>query len=310
VTLVLVAIAVVMLALPRAARRLGRRMVPADWARITAGLLVVGFVALEVALVLLSLPTLLQAVGVPGLANACRRMLGELAPGGVSVGWSAAILALVLPALALDGLRRSRNAARQMRVEAWLGVHEDRGGAEVVVLPTRHLLAYSVAGDPPQIVISRGLVKAIPREEVDAIVRHERAHLRHGHARYLRLASALERAVPFCCPSTRALRVALERWADEDAAGESATKRATVRRALFRMTGALDDSAVAAFTSAGMLVERAAALERPPVAPARLRRVTAYGTVLAFIGALVIGVAAWAAEANMMLGMARFCPMS
>ncbi len=309
-TLVLLAIAVVMLALPRAGRRLGKRMVPADWARLTAGPLVVGFVALEVALMLLSIPTLLRAVGVPGLANACRRMLGELAPGGVSVGWSAAILALLLPALALDGLRRSRSAGQQMRVEPWLGLHEDRNGVEVVVLPTHHLLAYSVAGAPAQIVISQGLVRTLPGEEFDAILRHERAHLLHSHAKFLMLASALERALPFSRPSTRVLRVALERWADEDAAGASATRRATVRRALFRMTGAHTASSVAAFTSAGMILERAAALERPPVTPARFRRVMAYGLLLALVGTLVIGIAAWATEANMMLGMSRFCPMS
>lgn len=309
-TLVLLAIASVMLALPRAARGVGSRILPADWARVTAGFLLVGFVALEISLVLLATPTLLRAVGVEGLANACRRMLGELAPGGVSVGWSAAILAVVLPVLGVNGLHRSRRAQRQMYVEQWLGLHDRREDTELVVLPTRHSVAYSVPGVPPQIVISQGLVEALPADELDTVIRHEHAHLQHHHDAYLRLAAVLERALPFSYASTRVLRVALERWADEDAAGPNPANRATVRRALFRMTDVLEAPSVAAFSSADTIAERATALERPAVRPSRFCRATAYGALLTLVGMLVVGVAAWAAEVNMMLGMARFCPLS
>lgn len=309
-TLVLLGAAVVMLTLPAFGRLVGSRLDPAEWARLLAAMLLVGFAALELALVLLALPTVLAAAGVPELASACRRLLGELAPGGISVGWSAAVLAVVLPVRAAWGTRAARRVTGEMHVEEWFGRHEARDGVEVVVLPAPHVLAYSVHATPAQVVISDGLVDTLAPDELAAVLRHELAHLRHGHQRYLVLAAALEHAVPFATPSTRPLRAALERWADEHASGASPERRASLRAALLRVTDAMVGAPpVAAFTTAGTVLERAAALEQPRVASSCFRRVVAYLTIASLAATVVAALVVWIAEAHMMLAMAGFCPM-
>lgn len=307
-SVILLATAGTMLVLPAFGRWLGRRLDPWEWARLTAVMLTGGLVVLEVALVLLSIPTLVGAVGVQGLAAACRRVLGDLAPGGVSIGSSAAVVAVLLPALAVRGIRRARRVSREMHVEAWLGHHEATDGIDLVVLPTGRLLAYSVDEGPRQIVISDGLADALAPDELAGVIRHERAHLRHRHQRYLLLAAAVESALPFLHASTRSLRAALERWADEDAAGTNGRTRFAVHRALLRVTGVLVPArSVAAFTTCGTVVERAAALAGPRAASSSAHRLVAYAILALLSVAIGVAFAAWGAEANLILSTAGLC---
>ena len=109
---------------------------------------------------------------------------------------------------------RTRAAQRRCRIEPWLGRHEGCEGYELVVLPTTSPLALAVDGGTPQIVISEGLIDALSSDEVDAVLRHEAAHLANGHQHYLVAAAAVEHSfalLPFARRSTRALRVAAPR---------------------------------------------------------------------------------------------------
>ena len=91
---VLASVAVVLVAAPGFGARFGRRVHPADWTRWSIGSLIAGAVALEAALVLFALPTVLRALGAHALVAACARMTGSLMPGGPIVGWSAAATAM------------------------------------------------------------------------------------------------------------------------------------------------------------------------------------------------------------------------
>jgi hypothetical protein len=90
--------------------------------------------------------------------------------------------------------------------------------------------------------------------------------------------------------STDALRCALERWADEEAAAGARRGRESVRAALVRVIQATATPDVAAFVSLGTVVERLQALQAVPASgPSLLRRFVVY------LSALVLALLAVAA---------------
>jgi Zn-dependent protease with chaperone function len=300
-----------LLALPGAARRLGRQLLPAEWARLSAGLLLGGAAVVWVSAVLFAAPTVLRALGVPHLAEACERMLGPLTPGGAAVGWSALAVVVALPMFSAVGFVRGRREQRRCQIEPWLGQHERFGRHDLVTLPTDALLALSVAGCQSQIVVSRGLVAALSPSELAAVLRHEAAHLEHRHQRFLLLASALEHGfavVPFVRRSTRALRAALERWADEAAAGGECASRAVLRSALLGVTMAIVNPAVAAFAAAETVIERLDALDGDAGRPSALRHVAVYLPALAVSAAVLVALGVWAGNVQALLAMSGRCP--
>jgi Zn-dependent protease with chaperone function len=311
VALVLLLAGLGLLALPGAARRLGRQLVPAEWARLSAGLLLGGAAVVWLSAVLFAAPTVLRTLGVPHLAEACERMLGPLTPGGPAVGWTALAVVVALPVLSVVGFVRARREQRRFHIEPWLGQHERFGGHDVVTLPTDELLALSVDGCQSQIVVSRGLVAALSPSELAAVLRHEAAHLEHRHHRFLLLASALEHGfavVPFVGRSTRALRAALERWADEAAAGGECGSRAVLRNALLGVTMAIVNPAVAAFAAAETVIERLDALDGDAGRPSGLRRAAVYLPALAVSAAVLVAFGVWAGNVQALLAMSGRCP--
>lgn len=62
------------------------------------------------------------------------------------------------------------------------------------------------------------MMRMLSREELQVVFRHEHSHLRHGHHVYTVLGAFSAAVFPPLNPLHRSLRLALERWADEDAA--------------------------------------------------------------------------------------------
>lgn len=300
-----------LLALPGLMRRWSRSVAPSEWARLSAAAVLAGAVMLEVGVVLIAAPTVLRALGATAVASACERTLGPLLAGGPFIGWVAAAVATTIPVLAWVGVSRARLSQRTVRIEPDVGEHVARGRHELVVLPTDHLVAVSVDGHPPQIVVSSGLIDALPPEQLDAVLRHEAAHLDHGHQRYLVLATAVEHALaffPLARRSTATLRASLERWADEVASGAAGCSRGTVRSALLGVTAALvGPAAVAAFSPLESVGERVDALAEPPQRTSLTRRTALYvpGTVIAVVALLSVGF--WVSDVQTVVAMAGRC---
>jgi len=298
-----------LLVLPGLGRSVGRSLLPRVWARLSAASLVAGFVGMVLALVLLAAPTVLDSAGVPALAAACKRMAGTLSPGGPLVGWTSALAAIALSAAFGAALMRTRRVQLDARVEPWIGRHDHRTEYELVVLPCPEFVALSVP-DPPQVIISEGLVAALPFDQLEAVLDHEAAHLIHRHSRYLLLLAGLRGALGWLPPMNRsahALHVAVEQWADHDACRRASGGRQAVHAALVTVAhAAVAAPALTTFSAVDTLVERLEALQYPaPRARVLPRAVQAPAVALGTLAGL--SVAAWLSQAHMMLAMSGLC---
>ncbi len=307
----LAAITLALAAMPGLLRPLGRRLHPADWARSVAVSFTAALVLWELTLLFLAAPVVLRAAGAHELAAACARMVGRLVPGSRWVGWPASVGAVILPWIVLMGVRRARSAQRALAEIALVGRRTVLAGHEVVVVDDARALAVSVDAYGGVVVVSRALVEQLDPDELSAVVRHELAHLDHRHHRLLQLAAAAECAfgyLPGARSGVDSLRCAIERWADEDAAGDDSRVRGSTRRALVGVAiGGLSVDA-AAFGGLATVIERVTALDSPPPAPSGSRRFMtlapfAFGGLGAVFAAALIVAQLW-----FVMTMPLLCP--
>ena len=302
--LVLVVVGLGLLVLPGLARPIGRRIDPRRWAHLCVAALGASLVLVELGLLGFGVGALVASERT-GCSAHCGVMMAHLAPGGLAVGSAALLGAVVVAALATRAALRARRTQVRARVDPPVGHHKSLDPHELVVLPSSAPIALAVAGRPGQVLVSNGLLGALAPAEVAAVVGHERAHLEHAHHRYLVVAEAVEagfaRLGPVRC-SAGALRVALERWADEVAASSLPRGRDQVRTALLATTRLRIEvieavPALAGFSAADTVLERLAALERAPSAPSAGLRGLLYapGVCLGFVALVVAG--GWASRA-------------
>lgn len=169
-------------------------------------------------------------------------------------------------------------------------------------------VAYSVDHLGPQVVITQGLLDTLTPQQVDAVVAHEHAHLRLGHPRLLLAAAAARLGLRWWLPARRshaALRVAVERWADDEAAAEPA-RRQHLRAALVTLAAVDLGGAAAAFSLADATLERIEAMDQPPRAPLGLHALL-YAPGLAGGVVAVVSTGSWASQARLVLAMAGRC---
>jgi Zn-dependent protease with chaperone function len=135
-------------------------------------------------------------------------------------------LAAVTVRVAAVALRRSRALLDAHRLAAALPAHN----AELAVIADPVPCAYAVPGRPGRIVASVGLLRGLHPGERRAVFAHERSHLRHRHHAHHTTAQLAAAANPLLRALPTAVRLATERWADEDAAATA--PRDTVAQAL------------------------------------------------------------------------------
>lgn len=165
-------------------------------------------------------------------------------------------------ALAASTLSVFRHELHRPRMDAALD-----GNHELVVLPGDEPIAYAVPGRPGHIVVSVGMIRTLDIAERRVLLAHERAHLRLGHHRYLRVADLLTAAVPLLRPISERVRFATERWADEVAADvvgdRMLTARAITHAAL--ATSSAGSTPVLAMAALGVPARVDALLDEQPV---------------------------------------------
>ncbi|TDD74328.1 M56 family peptidase [Actinomadura darangshiensis] len=167
------------------------------------------------------------------------------------------IAAAVLPAAGL--VAAGRTAARRAA-----GLRAARAGAREP-LDTGVPIAVAVPGRNGGVLVSRGLLRELTPAELRVVFQHEASHLRHRHHRYLAAGDLAAAALPPLRPLAARLRLATERWADEDAA-EATGDRAVVARTLAKVALAQPRATgpVNAFAESGVVERVEALLGTPP----------------------------------------------
>ncbi|AYV26417.1 M56 family metallopeptidase [Streptomyces avidinii] len=159
----------------------------------------------------------------------------------------------------------------------------------VAVLPDAAPYAYALPGSPDRIVVTTAMLAALTGAERRALFAHERSHLALRHHRFLLAVQLAACANPFLRPLRTSVTYTTERWADEEAAAATGSRR-TVARAVARaalITRGAPAATLAHFAAAGPVPRRVAALLTP--APAAL----AWPPVFT-----AAGLAAWGATAG------------
>lgn len=301
-----------LLTLPGLVRRRAKGIEPGQWMRWCALGVATGALVFEVGLLVYAVPTLLQVGGLPSLASACISVFRHDTPAAPVTGWLAGAIVVMVGAGGVVSFQGVKQTRRTQHVEAWLGAHEPRDGVELVVLPDAKPRAWCVDGEPDQIVITTGLVEGLAGSELDAVIRHEAAHLAGRHHRLLTLAAVVTGAFWWFPParaSEAALRLAMERVADE-AAGDTPARRQAVGDALHHLVALAVTPGTAAFSSAEFVSERLEALDQPPRSLDDHIGLFIGGAGWALGAMAVSGLLMWMTPVHLLVVLAGQCPLT
>lgn len=155
-----------------------------------------------------------------------------------------------------------------------LSIRRDRRAIAGATSSARRLRASTVpvafavpgrCGRPGRVVVSLGMLRLLEPAERPVVIAHERAHLRLGHHRFLRVGHIAVAVVPVLAGTGAALRLSTERWADEAAAAEIGDRQ-LVARAIARAALAGDRYRHAPSFTGGAVADRVHAMLQPPAA--------------------------------------------
>lgn len=276
-----------------AARLLADALAPRAAAWVITVTTVTLATATAASLGLLAVAGLLQFPMVAEFGHLSLPWLGHPSPTAVVLATLAAVALVTAGGLALrtahqqyTDLRRAQAdvggpvEAPPLRLREWLREWYAPHSHPLAVLDDDRADAYALPGRPGRIVVTAGMLRALPAPERAALLAHERAHLTARH--HLFLAAAEYAAVIH--PALRQLRTPLgfhvERWADE-AAAHSVGDRAVTARAVGRAALAAARAPrparpfLAPAAAAGPVPRRVAALLSPHPRTGNRRRAAA-----------------------------------
>jgi Zn-dependent protease with chaperone function len=142
--------------------------------------------------VVLAAPEELVRAAGSGRPVAAAALVGALAVAAVIV------IRLLVSLAGVSYRSRARRARHRLLVDL-LDRAEQRREIDVDslrVLDGALPFAYCVPGRSPRVVLSGGALRVLDREQVDAVLAHEQAHLRHRHDVVMESFTAFYRAVP------------------------------------------------------------------------------------------------------------------
>lgn len=192
-------------------------------------------------------------------------------------------------------LVRSNQLSRRLRT----------AGHPIVFVDDTPADAFAVAGARGCVVISRALYDELEPPERRVLIAHELSHLRRRHHLYVHAVDLAAAANPLLAPARAAVRVGVERWADEDAAAACGRRRlagrALARTALVQARlrkefagPALGRSSSILCATAGGVPDRAGALLADPK-PRRRMLLLGVAALLAVTGTLGV---IWAGQVH------------
>lgn len=223
----------------------------------------------------LALPTIPWTTDLAGWIAACAMALrGQYStPGGAAVSATGAVIALAVTSRVgyclIAGLARARRSrVRHLAALSVVAQRDVHSGA--LVVDHASAAAYCFPGRHQTVVFTTAALDALDRDQLTAVLAHERAHLRGRHHLVAGAAGALERAFPRV-PAFRAahteLSALVEMLADDSAV--KASSRLTVATALVRLAerNAAPAAALAAGGSTALLRVRRLVAPAKPLGP-------------------------------------------
>lgn len=243
-------------------------------------------------------------------------------------GWLGAAAAIaVLTLLLRAGWRAARIFAALVRAERLCRSIRANGGP-VVIVDDDTADAYTVAGIRGCVVIGRRLLRQLTPDERRVLTAHELSHLTKRHHLYVHLADIAAAANPLLRAIPQAVRIGVERWADEEAAagigdrrvtGRAVARIALVRRAIARPAASGEGHRVGRLVSAvGAPVASTLGIAQYAVAdrveallrPANRRRAGVVATVVALaVLVLVVGTESLAHIQDVIEGAGWYPPV-
>ena len=266
-------------------------------------------VALLAGAAIAGLPRLAEAVCRSVAGRACTPVVYRGAAFEVPLGAAAIAATLTAAVLAWRYGRALQRAGRRTRAHAevaritgrrlpakgeWGGGRGMAGGA-TVVLDAPQRAAYCVPGRPAAIVLTSGALAVLDRDQLGAVLAHERAHLAGRHHLLTSLSRGLAASFPGVPVFTRgpAEVARLAELCADDAAARRTGRPALVAALLAMGTGAAVPAPALAVTS-GAVTARVHRLLDPPGRGRRARyglALTAVTLLLASASGLVIAFA-------------------
>jgi Zn-dependent protease with chaperone function len=132
-----------------------------------------------------------------------------------AVGVGAGILAAgLMTAAAVHLVHVARRLQQTNRASRFLGAEV----AGLVIVDDDRSGAFAIPGRRGRTVVTRGLLRRLDGPERRALLAHEAAHLRHRHVVHVQVTELAAAANPLLRPVARAVRLAVESWADDEAA--------------------------------------------------------------------------------------------
>ncbi|MGW5063648.1 M56 family metallopeptidase [Streptomyces sp. NPDC004096] len=258
-----------------------------------------------------AVPTVPFSGNLAEMLQACVMALREqyAAPGGAAVAASGTVLAVALVGrvgwcLGAALLRARRERTRHAEVLAVVGSHRPELG--ITVLDDARPAAYCLPGHGHRVVLTTAALAALEPAALQAVIAHERAHIRQRHHLVLAFAEGLERAFP---------RLLLFRTAADEMrrlVELAADDAATARSGALTLAGALVELAGAGVPAASLAASggHVAGRVRRLLGPQRpLHRAVFWAGALAVAAALALPLVLAAEPAVAAAGM-NVCPLS
>lgn len=289
-----------------------RLMRGAGWTRRSPALAIAVWQALVVSIVMavvlaglaLAFPSIPASASVADFIEACTSALRQQyqTPAGRVLGGAGGIVATAITMRAVICLVAAFMVVRRSRAAQYLNLAvtsrpHPRWGVSIV--EHEAAAAYCIPGRPATIVFTSAAMAQLDEREVEAVIAHERAHLRARHDVVLAMFAALRRAFP----GVAAMSIALDEVAQlvemqADDVALRCTNRFTLAKALVGLSEApIPAGAVAASGSALARLHRLAEPPRPLGSTGRLMAVTLTSVLL--LAPLAIAVEPAAAAAMM-----------
>ncbi|MEX0701382.1 MAG: M56 family metallopeptidase [Planctomycetales bacterium] len=172
-------------------------------------------------------PHALGAAGVPAAIEVCLDAAARIFEHPVA-HWSRIVISvLIVAGMARLGYVIVRTAIETRRIRALAAKDSARVersaalGALVVLIESKHAVAFATGVLRPRIIVSTRLMAELEPSEINAVLEHERAHVRRGHLLVFTSAHVISRAFWFIPPIDRSMRMViagLETSADAAAA--------------------------------------------------------------------------------------------